>query len=247
MGHPDPDEELAALRTEMRALQRRGRWTLAVVVVLAIAAAVPAVVLASHDFSDVPTGSTYHQTISNIKAAGITVGCTPTTYCPDDPVTRGQMSAFLNRAAGRGGVFTDTGVSLGDTYGDIVSGTITTTGAGWILATASSMAYTDSTTGCACQIAMQLTDPTPTTSYFFGDELENATPTTRAYSALSNTYLFPVSTKGQHTVTVQMSRSGTANVFADAALTLVWVPFGPSGGGYSGVPPKAGPVQGARR
>lgn len=242
MSDRGPNEELAALRSEVHALQRRGRWTLALVAVLAIAAAVPAVVLASHDFTDVPTGSTFHQTISNIKDAGITVGCTATTYCPDDPVTRGQMSAFLNRAAGRGGVFVDSGVSLGDSFGDIVSGTITTPGAGWILATGASRAYTSSTSGCPCQIAMQLTDPTPNTSYFYSDELENKT-TEETNAAISNTWLFPVSTKGQHTVTLQMSRTGTGNVLADATLTLVWVPFGPSGAGNDGAPQKVGPAQ----
>ena len=29
---------------------------------------------------------------------GITRGCSTDNYCPDDPITRGQMAAFLNRA-----------------------------------------------------------------------------------------------------------------------------------------------------
>ncbi len=39
--------------------------------------------------------------IEALAAAGITRGCNPPTYdrfCPDDPLTRGQMAAFLNRA-----------------------------------------------------------------------------------------------------------------------------------------------------
>jgi micrococcal nuclease len=39
--------------------------------------------------------------IARVYVAGITRGCNPpdnTLYCPDDPVTRGQMAAFLNRA-----------------------------------------------------------------------------------------------------------------------------------------------------
>ncbi|MEZ5246859.1 MAG: S-layer homology domain-containing protein [Acidimicrobiales bacterium] len=36
--------------------------------------------------------------IEAIRAEGITTGCAPTRYCPDEPVTRGQMAAFLNRA-----------------------------------------------------------------------------------------------------------------------------------------------------
>lgn len=39
-----------------------------------------------------------HETdINRIAAAGVTSGCTPTTFCPKAPVTRGQMAAFLHR------------------------------------------------------------------------------------------------------------------------------------------------------
>jgi hypothetical protein len=31
-------------------------------------------------------------------SAGITRGCTPVRFCPDDPVTRAQMAALLHRA-----------------------------------------------------------------------------------------------------------------------------------------------------
>jgi hypothetical protein len=43
-------------------------------------------------------GTTHEQNINRVKEAGITSGCTPTTYCPDSSVTRGQMAAFLRRA-----------------------------------------------------------------------------------------------------------------------------------------------------
>jgi hypothetical protein len=39
--------------------------------------------------------------IERLAAAGITVGCNPphnTRFCPDQPVTRQQMAAFLHRA-----------------------------------------------------------------------------------------------------------------------------------------------------
>ena len=42
--------------------------------------------------------------IERLAAAGITRGCNPPAndrYCPGDPVTRGQMAAFLNRALAR--------------------------------------------------------------------------------------------------------------------------------------------------
>ena len=49
-------------------------------------------------FDDVSPGSTHARAIAAIAADGITQGCTDTSYCPDDPVTRAQMASFLARA-----------------------------------------------------------------------------------------------------------------------------------------------------
>jgi S-layer family protein len=43
-------------------------------------------------------GNIHEGAIEAIRAEAITNGCSPTRYCPNDPVTRGQMAAFLNRA-----------------------------------------------------------------------------------------------------------------------------------------------------
>ncbi|MDJ0497872.1 MAG: S-layer homology domain-containing protein [Acidimicrobiia bacterium] len=46
-------------------------------------------------------GSTFEDDIERLAEAGITAGCNPPAndmYCPDKPVTRGQMAAFLRRA-----------------------------------------------------------------------------------------------------------------------------------------------------
>ncbi len=48
-------------------------------------------------------GSVHEGDIEAIVAAGITFGCNPPfadRFCPDDPVTRGQMAAFLVRSLG---------------------------------------------------------------------------------------------------------------------------------------------------
>jgi len=60
--------------------------------------AVPA--LASGTFND-DDGSVHEAYIEAIAAEGITKGCNPPAndrFCPDDPVTRGQMAAFMSRA-----------------------------------------------------------------------------------------------------------------------------------------------------
>ena len=47
--------------------------------------------------------SVFRADIDKLGTAGITKGCNPPDndrYCPDRPVTRGQMAAFLHRAIG---------------------------------------------------------------------------------------------------------------------------------------------------
>ena len=71
-------------------------------VVLAGALMVPLVVSAADEFTDVPAGHLFEADIAWLADADITRGCNPpgnTAFCPDDPVTRGQMAAFLHRLA----------------------------------------------------------------------------------------------------------------------------------------------------
>jgi hypothetical protein len=49
-------------------------------------------------FTDVPATHPYFKHIQKMRELGITTGCTATQYCPDDPVTRGQVGVFLIRA-----------------------------------------------------------------------------------------------------------------------------------------------------
>jgi hypothetical protein len=62
---------------------------------------VPGVVLASHQFPDVPTGHPFHGEISAIAGAGITAGFGDGGFHPADPVTRQAMAAFMQRGFGR--------------------------------------------------------------------------------------------------------------------------------------------------
>ena len=60
----------------------------------------PAPAVAS--FGDVPTGHPFFQFVEALKASGITGGCqaSPPLFCPDSPLTRGQMAVFLAKALG---------------------------------------------------------------------------------------------------------------------------------------------------
>jgi len=51
-------------------------------------------------FTDVPIGHWAGPWIEQLAAEGITAGCGTGTYCPDVPVTRGQMAVFLTKTFG---------------------------------------------------------------------------------------------------------------------------------------------------
>ena len=61
---------------------------------------VPAVVVANHQFPDVPNGHPFHEEISFMAEAGITAGFMDGGYHPSDSVTRQAMAAFLKRGLG---------------------------------------------------------------------------------------------------------------------------------------------------
>jgi hypothetical protein len=51
-------------------------------------------------FVDVPTTSPLFRFVEALKAAGITGGCDATHFCPNNPLTRGQMAVFLSAGLG---------------------------------------------------------------------------------------------------------------------------------------------------
>ncbi len=51
-------------------------------------------------FNDVPSNHPFFQFVEALAASGITAGCGGGNFCPDNPLTRGQMAAFLSKALG---------------------------------------------------------------------------------------------------------------------------------------------------
>ena len=86
---------------------------------------------AAHSFVDV-TDDSQHDAVSWMAETGITTGTTPTTFAPDDTLTRGQAAAFLHRLAGEPS-------APAHSFGDVV--------AGWQHDAVSWMAHTGITTG----------------------------------------------------------------------------------------------------
>ncbi|MBT4100619.1 MAG: SpoIID/LytB domain-containing protein [Gemmatimonadetes bacterium] len=66
------------------------------------------------EFDDTEPTAMFSAEIGALHAAGITDGCSPSKYCPERPVTRAEMAAFLVRALelpdATDNVFTDTKV-----------------------------------------------------------------------------------------------------------------------------------------
>ena len=54
----------------------------------------------SATFGDVPTDALFFPYIEALAASAITGGCGGGNYCPDAPLTRGQMAVFLAKALG---------------------------------------------------------------------------------------------------------------------------------------------------
>jgi hypothetical protein len=234
------EHELGSDNAGPRAARPRRRRGLAVagVVLAIVAVAVPVGVFAGHQFTDVPQSNTFHGSIDKIKTAGITAGCSATKYCPNDPVTRGQMAAFLTRAATRGGSFSASQVAIDGDGELVVSADIVTPGSGFVFVTVDAMAYTDDTTGCPCEIDVWLdADGDQGTSFFFGQTLDNA-DSEASYAAVGDNYVFPVEGKGTHTINAYMAKySGTAAVEADAMVSLLWVPFNQYGDAWAETDP----------
>ena len=79
------------------------RWARVTLIIATTALIVaPLTAIASHSFTDVPDTNTFHADIAWLADAGVTKGCNPpanTEFCPNDNVSRGQMSAFMRRFA----------------------------------------------------------------------------------------------------------------------------------------------------
>ena len=78
------------------------RTRVVLIVALAALLAVPVVAVAADRFTDVPTTNVFHDDIGWLADAGVTLGCNPPAndeFCPEDPVKRQQMAAFMRRFA----------------------------------------------------------------------------------------------------------------------------------------------------
>ncbi len=105
-----------------------------VAVLLLVGGLVGPVGAAGDTFGD-DDGSTHEVNIELVADAGITQGCGNGLFCPDDPVTRGQMASFVVRALGYvddggGDLFSDDDGSPHEANIDLLAGAGVTLGCG---------------------------------------------------------------------------------------------------------------------
>jgi hypothetical protein len=204
---------------------------------MALSSLAPTLVLAAHLFTDVPNGG-FHNDISRIAGAGITAGCTPTTYCPNETVTRGQMAAFLNRTGGRvayntNGFQTDLSSSkeLGAVTiraGNVQGGTAS------IALEASGYTFTSgpNETGCVpCTVTFQISKDGGGSSLYAWMTVHNLSVSEQESSSGAISWVVGVPTGVDLTFRLNAARyTGSGNVSAIGSLTATYVPFGPTGG-----------------
>ena len=74
-------------------------------------------------FADVPRSQPFYRKIETLLHSGVTAGCSETRYCPDEPVTRAQMTLFTGRTlAGGGSTIPSSGVVSGSPYSCVAGG-----------------------------------------------------------------------------------------------------------------------------
>jgi len=90
---------------ERRALTIRleRRWLILGLIILLVGGLVPAVALAAGGTFTDDDNSLFEADIEWLAETGVTQGCGDGQFCPEDPVTRGQMAAFLHRFAQQAG------------------------------------------------------------------------------------------------------------------------------------------------
>jgi hypothetical protein len=238
---PTTEELLArieALEGNARTRSRRRGVRIALsVVALAALLAVPIGVFASHSFTDVPNSNTFHAQIGRVKGAGITAGCTATTYCPTANVTRGQMAAFLARSAGRVAHVTG-GNTLPDNSADVVVASLTikpgdvTGGTANIAIDANILAYVGNGAACPCSAAFVIYVNGEGVASFpsyasigginYSGGIGMETTGVAVVAAVPTGVNATVEVRGYHLVSTQ-----TFSAIAD--LTATYVPFGSDG------------------
>lgn len=225
-------------RKPRRTLQRPTVGRRLLVIGLALALMIPTgVVLASHQFGDVPDSNPFHTDIGALADSGVTAGCGNGNYCPSGNVTREQMAGYLARGLGRAARASET-ITFAQmlTATPLAEVTLKTGGVaggtGFVLVTATGrIQATDGV--CPCDVGMSVragSDYSPVSTAVARTKLGSGwwvgdTTLTWVFEVPSGTNkTFQLVANGI------VSQGGSANSYAGGVVTAVYLPFGASGG-----------------
>ena len=206
------------------------RWLLVLAVVV-IAIGVPA--SAADRFDDVAATNTHREAIEELVESGITLGCDPGRYCPQELVRRDQMASFLTRTGSR--TVSHEGVaSLAAGDGVPASVTIRATGAPGGQATVSvqgsvSVYATGNLTACPCEVeAFVYRDSDDAQGPSSWAQLPDVTNgSDRSVTSLPVSWAFEIPSGATETYRLAVFIDGElAEVHAEGALTAIATPLG---------------------
>lgn len=208
------------------------RW-LILIVFAGIVVAAPAA--ANDRYADVDAAGAHHEAIGELADTGITAGCRPDRFCPDDPVSRGQMASFLTRGLPR--ATSDTSVtsltSAGDYTGVPASITVEANGVSGGTGTVTlqgsvSVLAAGNVSSCPCEIeAFVYRDSDDAQGPSMWSQLPGETAGSgRAAAALpvSWTTTIPSGSTETFRVAVLLNDGNPTEVTAEATLTAVTTP-----------------------
>lgn len=244
-------ERFAQLEARIAELEhRKGRRLLLrpsvgrrlVVIGLALALMIPAgVVLASHQFADVPDSNPFHNNIGALADSGVTAGCGSGNYCPKGNVTREQMAGYLARGLGRAGR-----ANASITFAEMLAGTAIAEvtlktggvagGTGFVLVTASGrIQATDGV--CPCDVGMAIktgSQYSPLSTAVTRIKLDSGWWV--GDTTLSWAFAVPSGTSQTFQLVANgiSWQGGSDNSYAGGVMTAVYVPFGSDGGSTIG-------------
>ena len=208
--------------------------------------AVPIVVYASHQFTDVPNTNPFHADIDWLADAGVTKGCSTTQYCPKDNVTREQMAAFMRRLSGNdGGVAPSVNADKVDGYNlaqfapraafnnttdapdgadYTLSTTVTAPARGILIISGGVNAFNVGFKTYGCSI--QVDDVTVTGSHMTSQLNGNGTVNEQEDCTTSGAKTVG---PGTHTVDLEVSSVDTGTDLFGSSVWVLWIPFDGNG------------------
>ncbi len=217
---------------------KRRYAVLATALLIVVAVLIPVGALAVlQTFDDVPPSDWAYADIEWLAANGLTNGCGDgTNYCPDDPVTRREMAAFIHRTATKKGSGTammshsDWKHTESTTPVVLANINVNVPSSGFVIVDFAGVGYYHHVTATTSEVLYGISDGTsmvltdPNAMWMYTGFLE---PSGAQWDSLSAVRMFPVSGEGNYTYNVLYAKNTSASptfFIRNTTLTATYVP-----------------------